>query len=288
MWAVEARSRPYGAGRAVEAASDRTLRRGYRGAPIALRGSDGHAKPPSNAQRFSLVGRLGLSAVPRRPPAHTSPVRRQSRGPSRPLRLGARWRASALATAPRVPALSTRSPHPIWPIGVLARRARATPTPAVASREPNFPKCSGLHSGDVSRPTTLGPKGEVALSRGHTHTHTHQSLDGGQWTVDTWTLHGHRGTVRVERTRCRRRWGPCSGAARPPTHTHMQPTLLTPRRFSAANPKRAHRTCACMQAASPKLHSPPSPMPSAIDPLARLPLPLHPVHTLAIYRMPSA
>ena len=68
MWAVEARSRPYGAGRAVEAASDRTLRRGYRGAPIALRGSDGHAKPPSNAQRFSLVGRLGLSAVPRRPP----------------------------------------------------------------------------------------------------------------------------------------------------------------------------------------------------------------------------
>ena len=47
MWAVEARSRPYGAGRAVEAASDRTLRRGYRGAPIALRGSDGHAKPPS-------------------------------------------------------------------------------------------------------------------------------------------------------------------------------------------------------------------------------------------------
>ena len=120
MWAVEARSRPYGAGRAVEAASDRTLRRGYRGAPIALRGSDGHAKPPSNAQRFSLVGRLGLSAVPRRPPAHTSPVRRQSRGPSRPLRLGARWRANALATAPCVSALPACSPRSTWMISVIA------------------------------------------------------------------------------------------------------------------------------------------------------------------------
>ena len=45
-----------------------------------------------------------------------------------------------------------------------------------------FPKCSGLQGG-VSRPTTLGPKEEVALSRGHTHTLAKPwTVDCGQWT----------------------------------------------------------------------------------------------------------
>ena len=63
---------------------------------------------------------------------------RQSRGLRR-RSIGAWRRAGALAAAPRVPVLPTRSPRSIWPISVLARRARAMPTPAVAERSNKIP-----------------------------------------------------------------------------------------------------------------------------------------------------
>ena len=118
VWATEARSRPYGAGRAVETLVGLSRRCGYPVTRVALWSKCGHASAVYYAQRTNLVDRYvrrgstadrgSLSAVPR--------ASREVRGV---VRLGVGWRGSALATATRVPVLATRSPPFIWPISVI-------------------------------------------------------------------------------------------------------------------------------------------------------------------------
>ena len=122
MWAVEARSRPYGAGRAVETLVGLSRRCGYPGTRVALWSKCGHASAVYYAQRTNLVDRYvcrgsiadrgSLSAVPR--------ASREVRGV---VRLGVGWRrgVGALWLLPHVYlyVLATRSPPFIWPISVI-------------------------------------------------------------------------------------------------------------------------------------------------------------------------
>ena len=109
MWAVEARSRPYGAGRAVETLVGKTRRCDYPGTRVALCSKCGHASAVYYAQRTNLVDRYvrrgstadraSFSAVPR--------ATREVRGV---VRLGQGGVRTLWLLPPCVPVLATRSP----------------------------------------------------------------------------------------------------------------------------------------------------------------------------------